>query len=73
MGWCGGTTILDAVFEVMVEKPTDTGAILRALITALEDADCDTLDESWYSDHPMMRNAMIDLHPEYCDDGGGDA
>jgi hypothetical protein len=48
-------------------------AILRALITALEDADCDTLDESWYSDHPMMRNAMIDLHPEYCDDGGGDA
>lgn len=62
MGWSGGTKILDEVFGMLLRNPENNiKLITKTLIKALEDQDCDTLDESRYAKHPIMRSAMAEL------------
>jgi hypothetical protein len=69
MGWCSGTPIFDAVASALLDdKPTDKKALLRTVIEAMEDQDWDCQEDSAYWDHPLVREAMKELHPSWFND-----
>jgi hypothetical protein len=68
MGFCSGTDIFDPVVGWILENLKDEalqlGAI-RVLIIALEDHDWDCQDDSRWSNHPVVRRVMRELHPNW--------
>ena len=70
MGWGSGVFIFDEVAEVLLRSITPLNEnlvknTLKTLINALEDQDCDTLDGSNFMGHPIVREIMQQLHPDW--------
>ena len=71
MGFCSGTDIFDPVIKVIIEStnadisPTSKVVVVKSLINALEDHDWDCQDDSTYYNHPIVKQAMRELHPDW--------
>ena len=68
MGWCGGTCIFDDVAETVLEMQITRKQKYHILITlaeSIENMDCDTLNESAYWHHPIVREVFQELHPDW--------
>ena len=72
MGWCNGTEIFDTIADVILsDKKIDKKETLKIIITALQDADWDCIEESRYIDHPLVKESLVEIDPdwkEYFDD-----
>jgi hypothetical protein len=69
MGWCSGTEIFDQIAEVVLsDKPMDKKATIKAMIEALENGDWDCQGDSAYWDHPIVKEAFRELHPDWFKD-----
>lgn len=72
MAWSRGHEIFDAVAAPLLasadsgEMP-DTKAILKALAVALEEEDWDSHGDSRFYSHPLVVEAMGELHPDWVD------
>lgn len=68
MGWCSGTEIFDKVVGILLEKePLDKKGLIKEMITLLEDADWDCQSDSDYINHPLVREAFIEVDPEWAE------
>ena len=66
MGWCSGTELFDKFCEIMFEpKDKDFNTILKKVINAFEDMDWDCHQDSAYWDTPAVKQAMMELHPDW--------
>ena len=66
MGWCSGTEIFDQIAAIILsDKPLDKKATLKTVIKSLEDGDWDCQQDSAYYDHPLVQEAMKELHPHW--------
>lgn len=66
MGWCSGTEIFDTIVGALVDnKPVDKKEVIKELITALENADWDCQCDSEYIQHPLVKEAFIELDPDW--------
>lgn len=69
MGWCSGTELFDKICETALLDdllPFDTQVkLLVAVISAFEDHDWDCQDDSGYADHPAVKAAMQQVHPDW--------
>jgi hypothetical protein len=69
MGWGSGVYVFDAIAKALLDdKPVDKKSALKAVIVALEDGDWDTHQDSDYYDHPLVQEAMKELHPDWFED-----
>lgn len=72
MGWCSGTEVFDAIAEALLsDKPLDKKEVLKTVILALWDRDWDCETDSRFFKHPLVRESLIELDPdweEYFDD-----
>ena len=69
MGWCSATVIFDSVCDgILAEEEKSKKETLTELISALEDGDWDCQQDSAYWDHPLVREIMEDLHPDWFED-----
>lgn len=69
MGWCDGTIVFDTVCEVLLDDELiDKKEIIKSLVVALDDMDWDCHSESDYWEHPVVIEAMKELHPEWFDE-----
>lgn len=69
MGWSGAVHIFDEVAgALLAEGEIDKKSILKTVIEALENGDWDTQSDSEYWDHPMVREVMEELHPDWFED-----
>ena len=70
MGWSNGSSILADVIEAIEEHAhpeSDKVAMFEAIITAFEDADCDTTSEC-LAQSPSFDEAYERIHPGEDDD-----
>jgi hypothetical protein len=70
MGWSSGSEIMNAVIDAVTENVKDKDArkkIYGPIITALEDADWDTQDESMGIDE-AFDELMAEQYPDIFDD-----
>lgn len=66
MGWCSATLIFDNVCDgILSDKPQSPKETIKALIVALEDGDWDCQYDSAYFDNPIVREVMMELHPDW--------
>lgn len=70
MGWSSGVLILDEVAKALLGNITPSSEkivknALKTLIIALENQDCDSIDNSRYMQHPIMREILRELHPDW--------
>lgn len=68
MGWTGGTLIFNAIYENVVSTlmtDIEKKRILKALIQELWNTDWDTEFESAYWTQPIVREAVLELDPDY--------
>ena len=66
MGWCSGTGVFDIFCKVvLVEGEVDKATALKTFIEELEDSDWDCQSDSSYWDHPLVREAFQELHPDW--------
>lgn len=69
MGWCSATEIFDTVASILLsDKPVDKKEVLMVLAEALRDKDWDCENDSFYWDHPVVREIFIELEPEWFED-----
>lgn len=69
MGWNNGTIIFDGMCKALLcDKLEDKKEILKKLITILDDMDWDGQNESDYWTHPIVKEAMKELHQEWFND-----
>jgi hypothetical protein len=69
MGWCSGTRVFDVVAEALLsEEPVDKKAILKSIISQLEDMDWDCQQDSDYYEHPLVQEVMREMHPRWFED-----
>lgn len=66
MGWCSGTEIFDKVVKAILEpKKIDKKEVIKEIITAFEDRDWDCQADSEYINHPLVKEAFIELDPDW--------
>lgn len=66
MGWASAVEIFDVVAGALLDKKeVDKKSVLKTLIETLEDGDWDTQEDSEYYNHPVVREVMEELHPEW--------
>lgn len=71
MGWSSGTELFDVVAKeildltkhLSVRKPTVE--VFKKIILAFEEHDWDVQNESKYYSHPIVKQAFIELHPDW--------
>ncbi len=69
MGWCSGTIVFDTVCEVILDDEiNDKKEAIKKIIEVMEDMDWDCHNESVYWKHPIVVEAMKEIHPERFDD-----
>lgn len=69
MGWGSGVYIFDSIAKALLtDKPVDKKATLRAVIDVLDDGDWDTQQDSYYWDHPIVREIFAEKHPGWFED-----
>jgi hypothetical protein len=55
-----------AVENILSDKPDDSiKETIKRLIESLEDGDWDCQQDSAYYDHPIVRKAFMELHPDW--------
>lgn len=68
MGWNNGTIVFDDVCEVILDNEIiDKKELIKKLIESLENMDWDCHDESSYFKHPIVVDAIKEIHPEWFD------
>lgn len=68
MGWCSGTEVFDNVAKFVLKSnlpDRDKEDCLTALAEALEEQDWDCQNDSEFWEHPIVRNIMKELHPDW--------
>lgn len=66
MGWCSGTKIFDAVCEAVLDQPRISKKdLIKAVAEELEEDDWDCQQDSNYYDHPLVKEVMKELHPNW--------
>lgn len=66
MGWCSGTKVFDSMIGALVEDdPLDKKEAIKELIKTLEDLDWDCQCDSEYLQHPLVKEAFIELDPDW--------
>lgn len=76
MGFCSGTDIFDHVAKAVFNSSLSNDEqkeIITALVEALEDHDWDCHDDSAYIKHKVVHRVMHELHPDWFEEGQGDA
>ncbi len=69
MGWGSGTRIFDSVCGgLLSDEPLDKKEIITYLIDALEDGDWDCQQDSAYWEHPIVKEVMREIHPDWFED-----
>jgi hypothetical protein len=72
MGWYSGTKVFDPVVRKLLSMatitPDDQQELIVALIDALEERDWDCQSNSAYYEHPLVKAALLELHPDWFDD-----
>jgi hypothetical protein len=71
MGWGSGVDVFDPIISAILGTPMNIGhkkALIKAVITALEDHDWDTQPDSKYWDHHIVREVFRELSPDWFED-----
>lgn len=73
MGFGSGLDIFDPVAKTILEssiEPEIKVKLLKSLIDSLEDHDWDTQEDSRYYKHPLIQQALAELHPQWFSENG---
>ena len=65
MGWCSGTYTFDVAVGAILEPSGDKVSAIKDLIEEWEDMDWDCQVDSHYWEHPIVRRAFKELHPDW--------
>lgn len=65
MGFGSGIEIFDKAVKPLLEKPIDQRKAIKALVEALADKDWDTEGDSWYADHPVVKEVYAEVWPQF--------
>ena len=74
MGRCSATDVFDPVCEaildekILIVRPARLYLITK-LIEALDNYDWDCHTDSRYYDHPLVQQALKELHPDWFEEG----
>lgn len=67
MGWASGSELFEKVYEINRPFLKDKPELIKELIEAFEDCDCDTIYEV-VEDYPELSKVFKEMHPEDEDD-----
>jgi len=71
MGWCSGTEIFDIVAGALLTEDKDEVNVeeaLTQLYNVLRDKDWDCVGDSAYYNHPVVREIIKKIEPDWVED-----